>query len=85
MREPQYFEQGIEQLHNNKYIEDSIGGFNSYTYDGNKLLKDPRSPAIFQVEIDGLSTSLFLTCTMSKSANNWNLIRIHQDSVMKKH
>jgi len=84
MQEPAYFEQGIEQLHKSKYIKEHIGDFSSYTYYSSKLLKEPGNPASFQVEIPGDSIILFLTCTMSKTENKWQLVGIQQDSIVIK-
>jgi len=85
MSEPTYFEQGIAQLHTSKYIEDRIEGFNSYTFDESKLLKEPRSPAVFHVEILGDSLNLYLTCTMTKVKTKWHLTKIKEDSTSSKH
>jgi hypothetical protein len=83
MRGPDYFEAGINQLHHSKYIKDHIGDFSSYTYDNNQFSKDPRSPTIFQIQINGDSTTQFLSCTMSKVNGNWKLIKIEADSTVK--
>jgi len=80
-RQPAYFEQGIEQLHTSKYITEKMGDFSSYTLNSNKIIKEPISPAVFQVEINSDSLNLFLTCTMSKIKEKWVLVYIKQDSV----
>jgi hypothetical protein len=81
MSEPAYFEQGIAQLHTSKYIKERIGGFRSYSFRESLLSKEPRSPAIFQVEILGDSLNLYLTCTMAQTKGKWYLIKINEDSV----
>ena len=84
-REPAYFEQGIKQLHTSKYIKDRIEYFDSYSYYPSKLLKNPKSPATFQVEIPNDSLHLYLTCEMAKSRDMWYLIKIKEDNVRIKH
>jgi hypothetical protein len=84
MRGSDYFEQGIDQLHNSSYINAKIGDFDSYSWNRDKLIANPESPAKFQVEINSDSTKLFLTCTMIKLKDSWKLTRIHQDSVSKR-
>jgi hypothetical protein len=81
MREPDYFNQAIDQLHSNEYIEHKIGDFNSYSYFKDKMPKDPTKQAVFQVELNSNSTTLYLTCTMKKVDDNWKLVVIKQDSV----
>jgi hypothetical protein len=84
MREPAYFDQGIEQLHHTKYIKDKIGDFSSYTFYESKLTNEPASPAIFQVAINSDSTTLFLNCTMTKVKDKWKLVKIQEDSIVRK-
>ncbi|MFI5139159.1 MAG: hypothetical protein ACHQIM_15155 [Sphingobacteriales bacterium] len=81
---PDYFAQGVEQLHSNRYIETRINDFNTYTYYSDSLIKDPHSPAIFRVAVEGDSLDLYLSCTMIKVNDKWILSKIHQDSVVKK-
>jgi hypothetical protein len=83
MSEPVYFEQGIEQLHNNKNIQSRINGFSSYSFYEDSLKKSPNNPAAFQVELIGDSIKLYLTCTMLRVHDKWKLIKIHQDSIGK--
>lgn len=81
MRGPDYFEQGIEQLHANEYVLKKINGFSSYSYRKYSLPKAPIKHAIFKVELTGDSLSLYLTCTMEKIQNDWKLTKIKQDSI----
>jgi|GEM_PF-2209895 len=83
MRQPDYFNQAIDQLHTNNYVEHKIGDFNSYSYSSNKMPKDPTKEAVFQVELHSDSATLYLTCTMKKVDDNWKLVAIKQDSVGK--
>ncbi len=81
MREPDYFNQAINQLHSNEYIEHKIGDFNSYSYFKDKMPKNPTKQAVFHVELNSNSTTLYLTCAMKKVNDNWKLVAIKQDSV----
>jgi hypothetical protein len=83
MKGPEYFEQGISQLHNSRFVKDRINDFNSYTYYSEKLPKETDNPAIFQVELHGDSLNLYVTCTMKKDGDQWKLIKIKQDSLSK--
>lgn len=80
-REPDYFEQGIDQLHKSKYITHKMGDFNSYTYRFSEIIKDPVSPIDFKVQINGDSLNFYLTCTMRKIQNKWILVYVKEDSV----
>ncbi len=83
MKMPPYFEQGIEQLHANKYVEEKVGDFNSYSYKKDQLPKETDNPAIFDIELIGDSINLYLTCTMVKTKEKWYLAKIKPDSVTK--
>jgi hypothetical protein len=82
-KEPDYFEQGMHQLHESKYIKGRIDGFSSYSFEENTLTKEPKSPATFQVQINGDSLTLYLTCTMLQKKNKWLLYNIKEDSVKR--
>jgi hypothetical protein len=81
VRQPKYFEQGVEQLHSSKYIKEKIGDFNSYSFYRDKLPENPKDQAIFQIEINSDSLKFYLTCGMKKVGGDWKLISIRQDSV----
>jgi len=83
MKGPKYFEQGISQLHGSKFVKDRINDFNAYTYYSEKLPKETDNPAIFQVELHGDSLNLYVTCTMKREGEQWKLINIRQDSLLK--
>jgi len=80
MRQPDYFEQGIDQLHKSKYIAQKIGDFNSYSFYDRQLVKNPKNPVNFNVQINGDSLNLYLTCTMKKYKDQWLLVYIKEDS-----
>lgn len=82
--EPDYFEQGVDQLHKSQFIKNKIGGFSSYSYNTDSMPAKPMKNAVFQIELNA-SDTLYLTCTMKKIGGNWKLVRIHQDSVHKGH
>lgn len=81
MRDPDYFEEGIDQLHESQYVQSKIGDFNSYSYYPAKFPKNPTKVAVFQVTILGDKLHLFLTCTMNRVGNEWKLTTIKEDSV----
>lgn len=82
MRGPDYFEQGVNQLHDSSYINAKIGDFSSYSYYRDELKDNPKSPAKFRIIINGDSKKLFLTCVMVKLKDSWELTHIHQDSTI---
>lgn len=48
---PEYFEQGIDELHTNNYRKNRIGYCSSYSYYSEKLPKETGNSTIFQVEL----------------------------------
>ena len=78
---PAFFEKGIEQLHNNRYVNQHIHGFSSYSYQSDSLKRMTHYPAIFQVKLIGDSLSLSLHCMMIKKNDDWQLVKIKVDSI----
>ncbi|MGZ3763752.1 MAG: hypothetical protein ACXVB0_05785 [Mucilaginibacter sp.] len=83
LRNPDFFEQGVEQLHANSYVENKIGSFNSHSYFKDRLPKNPAKQAVFQIELVSNTNNkvLYLTCKMRKINDSWKLVAIKQDSI----
>ncbi|OKS88946.1 hypothetical protein [Mucilaginibacter polytrichastri] len=75
---PGYFEEGIKQLRANKYINNKVGDFQTYSY-----MERPKetNPIKFNIELSGKGVNLFLTCTMKYTGQKWILTRIKSDSL----
>lgn len=78
---PDYFNQGIEQLHSSQYIKDRMGDFSSYSLPELPFAEKTQRQATFQVQIFKDTMDYFLTCTMSKDIENWKLASVKEDSV----
>ena len=76
---PDFFEQGLAQLRSNKDVIVTVGDFQTYSYNP-KMFRELNHQAIFDVELEGNDTALYLTCIMRNTPNGWLLSKVKRDS-----
>ena len=82
---PKSFTKAIELLQKNKHILNKIGDYESYSYYDYNLPKKEDNPANIKASLKGSKAEIYLSCKIKKDASgNWNLIAIHQDSLVVK-
>ena len=81
--EPVFFKAAVDQLHSNSMVAEKISPFSSYGFNPDSLPKKPGKYATFNVRLIGDSLTIYVTCTMKRNNQKWQLINVKQDTIVK--